>query len=163
MASDRQINRAFFTTPRRGIFLYVLSGIALGVTAAYFLEPRQAARRRAVVRDKTASAVRRSMNQTGKMMRHLRNKVGGAVHSVGTLISAAGSVSDRRLEGHLRSVIGRTIERPHQLDLVVRDGRVSLRGDLKPHEAGLVVQAIERIPGVQTIDNQIIDTSAATH
>jgi hypothetical protein len=163
MAPDRQINRTLVTTPRRGIFLYVLSGIVLGVTASYFLEPRQAARRRAVVRDKAAGAVRRSLNQSGKIMRHLGNKLGGAFHSVGTLVSAAGSVSDRRLEGHLRSVVGRTIERPHQVDLAVRDGRVSLRGDLKPHEAGLVVQAIERIPGVQAIDNQIIDTSATPH
>jgi len=141
----------------------VLSGIVLGATAAYFLEPRQAARRRAVVRDKASSAVKRSFIQSGKMMRHLRNKLGGAVHSVGALVSAAGSVSDRRLESRLRSIIGRTIERRHQIDLAVRDGKVSLRGDLKPHEAGLVVQAIERVPGVLTVDNQIIDTSVTTH
>jgi hypothetical protein len=38
-----------------------------------------------------------------------------------------------------------------------------MRGSLKPHEAGLAVQAIERIPGVRAVDNQIIDSSIATH
>jgi osmotically-inducible protein OsmY len=163
MAPDRQIQRTHFTAPRRGVFLYVLSGVVLGATAAYFLDPRQSARRRAVVRDKALSAVKRSLVQSGKVLRHARNRFGGAIYSVANLVSSAGSVSDRRLESRLRSILGRTVEHPHQIDLVVHEGRVSLRGSLKPHEAGLVMQAIERIPGVRAVDNQIIDSSIATH
>jgi osmotically-inducible protein OsmY len=163
MAPDRQIKQPLFTTPRRGVFLYVLSGVVLGATAAYFLDPRQSARRRAVARDRAVSAVKRSLIQSGKLLRHFRNKFGGAIYSLANQVSSAGSVSDRRLESRLRSILGRTIEHPHQVDLVVHEGHVSLRGSLKPHEAGLVVQAIERIPGVRVVDNQIIDSSIATH
>lgn len=163
MAPDRQIKQPIFTTPRRGVFLYVLSGVVLGATAAYFLDPRQSARRRAVVRDKALSAVKRSLVQSGKVLRHFRNRFGGAIYSLANRVGSAGSVSDRRLESRLRSVLGRTIEHPHHVDLAVHEGRVSMRGSLKPHEAGLAVQAIERIPGVRAVDNQIIDSSIATH
>lgn len=163
MGPERQERRTFLLSPRRGALLYLLSGVALGATAAYFLEPRQAARRRAVARDKAMSTVRQSLTQGGKALRHIRNKLGGAIHAVGSMVSSAGEVSDRRLESRLRSVLGRTIDHPHQIDVAVRDGNVSIRGNLKPHESGLVVQAIERIPGVRSIDNQIIDVSAAAH
>lgn len=163
MAGGRQDKQTLLTVPKRGTLLYLISGVALGMTAAYFLEPRQAARRRAVARDKALSSLKQSVYQTGKVMRHLRNRLGGALHSVGNLVASAGEVSDRRLESRVRSVLGRTISHPHQVDLTVHDGRVSLRGSLKPHEVGLVVQAIEKVPGVRSIDNQVIDVSAAAH
>ena len=163
MGEEMWHKRPLSISERPKKLLYLLSGVALGVTAAYFLEPRQAARRRAVARDKTMSALRRSIGQSGKAVRHIRNRLGGMIHAVGNLVTSAGSVSDRRLESRVRSVIGRTIPHPQHIDVAIHDGKVCLRGNLKPHETGLVIQAIEQIPGVRSIDNQVLDLSAAPH
>jgi osmotically-inducible protein OsmY len=126
----------------------------------YLLDPRQGNRRRSVARDKVRSFASRSSANAGKTYRHVRNKLKGVLANVTHNLRPEGSISDRKLCDRIRSAVGRTIPHPHQVDFAVHDGRVTLRGDLKPHEAGQVIQAIEKVAGVASIDNQIVDTSA---
>lgn len=137
-----------------------MAGILIGCALMYLLDPRQGNRRRSVARDKVRSLASRSSVNAGKTYRHVRNKLKGVLANVTHTLRPDGSISDRKLCDRIRSTVGRTIPHPHQVDFAVHDGRVTVRGDLKPHEAGQVIQAIEKVAGVTGIDNQIVDTSA---
>jgi hypothetical protein len=136
-----------------------VAGLLIGSTLMYLLDPRQGNRRRALARDKVRSLASQSTINAGKTYRHLRNRIEGAIANLTHVLRPEGAISDRRLCDRIRSTIGRIIPHPHQVDLAVHEGRVTIRGDLKPHEAGQVIQAIERVAGVTGIDNQIVDAS----
>lgn len=138
----------------------LIAGILIGSALMYLLDPRQGNRRRALARDKVRSFASRSSVNAGKTYRHLRNRVEGVLANLTQTLRPEGAVSDRKLCDRIRSTVGRTIPHPHQVDFAVHAGRVTVRGNLKPHEAGQVIQAIEKVAGVTGIDNQIVDTSA---
>jgi hypothetical protein len=101
----------------------------------------------------------RTISRAGKAVRHVSNQLVGVVANVTQNLKPEGVVSDRKLADRVRATIGRSVQYPHKVDIVVHSGVVTMRGDLKPHEAGQLVMAIERVPGVASVDNQIIDTS----
>jgi len=140
--------------------LGLIAGVLIGSSLMYLLDPRQGTRRRAVARDKALSFASQSRVRAGKTYRHLRNKLEGIVANLSDTLRPGGVVSDRKLCDRIRSTIGRTIPHPHQVDFAVNGGNVTVRGNLKPHEAGQVVQAVERVPGVLRVDNQIVDATA---
>jgi hypothetical protein len=157
----QKTNRDLFSTqPSRIGGVGLIAGILIGSALMYLLDPRQGNRRRAVARDKVWSLASRSSTNAGKTYRHLRNKIGGVVANLTQTLRPEGATSDRKLCDRIRSTVGRTLAHPHQVDFAVHAGRVTVRGDLKPHEAGQVIQAIERVAGVVSVDNQIVDTSA---
>lgn len=137
----------------------ILAGIAIGGGLMYLFDQRMGNRRRAVAKDKALSFARQSRIVAGKTFRHLRNRVQGVLASATQSVTEGGIVSDRKLSDRIRSTIGRVVPAPHAIDLAVHEGRVTLRGMLKPHETGLVVGAVEKIPGVRSVDNQIVDLS----
>ncbi|MFO0417206.1 MAG: BON domain-containing protein [Pseudomonadota bacterium] len=146
-----------------GLKLGLLVGVVLGSGLMYIFYPGNYNRKRALARDKATSLLNHSIDTAGKTIRHLRNKLQGVMASATRAVSSEVVVSDRRLIDRIRSTIGRTISHPHSIDYAVHEGRVTVRGTLTQHEAGLVVQAIEEIPGVRSVDNQIIDgTQGAT-
>jgi hypothetical protein len=160
------LNQEFKSTPRRittrpAAFsgLGLISGIIIGSVVMYLLDPRQGTRRRALFRDKARSLASRSSHQTGKLFRHLNNKFAGLVANLSGTIKPQGETSDRKLADRVRATIGRSIPHPGHVDIAVHSGIVTMRGDLKPHEAGQLVLAIRKVPGVVGVDNQIIDTS----
>jgi hypothetical protein len=148
--------------PLRGAAVGILIGLALGSAAMYLLDPRQGTRRRAITQDKLRSLASRSSIRAGKTYRHLRNKLEGGISQLAGAFLTHSAVSDRKLADRIRSTIGRTISHPHAVDFAVHGGRVTVRGNLRPHEAGQVIQAVERVAGVVAVDNQIIDTSITT-
>lgn len=133
-----------------------LSGILIGSLVMYLLDPRQGVRRRAFARDRARSISYRTATRIGKAYRHLSNRLFGTFAEISDTLRPEGAVSDRKLAARVRTTIGRSIRRPHKVDIAVHDGMVTLRGDLKPHEAGQLVVAIESVPGVIGVDNQII-------
>lgn len=137
----------------------LLAGMVIGSALTYLLDPRMGNRRRAVARDKAMSWASNSKARAGKTLRHLRNKLDGLVSNISSGVLSEGTISDRKLGDRIRSTVGRSIPHAHHVDFAVHEGRVIVRGDLKPHEAGQVIQAVERVPGVVSIDNQIVDTS----
>ena len=61
--------------------------------------------------------------------------------------------SDAKIEARVRSALGRASKHAHTITVAVNDGRVSLRGPLAAHEAGVVVRATERVRGVKRVEN----------
>lgn len=163
MSEEKRSMPSIAQSPRARLTIGLFVGAAIGSGLMYLLDPRTGNRRRAVARDKAEHLVRRSATLAGKSYRHLRNKLEGAFAVVTTALQPAGIKSDRKLLERIRSTVGRTIPRPGAVDFAVHEGKVIVRGYLRPHEAGQVVQALERVPGIRSIENQIVDSSATEH
>jgi osmotically-inducible protein OsmY len=159
MSEQRSIIKEVRESNPARLGLILLTGIAIGSGLMYLFDQRMGNRRRAVARDKALSLARQSGVVAGKTFRHIRNRLQGALAAATQGVAESGVVSDRKLSDRIRSTIGRVIQTPHAVDLAVHEGRVTLRGVLKPHEAGLIVGAIEKIPGVRSVDNQVVDLS----
>lgn len=133
-----------------------LGGVAIGTTLMYLLDPRAGTRRRIVLRDKTGSFLLRSARLSGKLARHLTNKLGGAVAIAADFARSPGIDSDGKIQARIRSILGRTIAHPRSVDVSVINGRATLRGTLPPHLAGAVVRAAEEVRGVKGVENLIV-------
>jgi hypothetical protein len=130
-----------------------LGGLAIGGVLMYLLDPRTGTRRRVVLRDKTTSLAYRYARLSGKLVRHLRNKIEGLVSISTDFVRPTGIDSDAKIEARIRSVLGRTVPHPRVISVSVNQGRASLRGTLPPHEAGIAIRAIEDIRGVRGVEN----------
>lgn len=136
--------------------LVFLGGIAIGTTLMYLLDPRAGTRRRIVLRDKTGSLLHRSVRMSGKLARHLSNKLGGAIAIAADFARSPGIDSDLKVQARIRSTLGRTIPHSRAVDVSVVNGRATLRGTLPPHLAGVVVRATEEVRGVRGVENLIV-------
>ena len=156
---EPQLRREYLRTASPQVALGLIAGVVVGAGLMYLFDARQGNRRRAVARDKAVKLLSRSSIAAGKTYHHLRNRLGGVVAGLTRAVTPEGGVSDRKLVDRIRSVVGRTIPHPGAVDFIAHEGRVTVRGFMKPHEAGQVIQAIERIPGVRAVENQIVDAA----
>jgi len=148
---NRPITLHAARTPKIGVIF--VTGIAIGAALTYLFEPRFRSRRQAILRDKTFSFARRSVVLGGKFSRHIRNRLQGLVAVTSDLMMQEGLDSDSKIEARVRSALGRASKHAHTITVAVNDGRVSLRGPLAAHEAGVVVRATERVRGVKRVEN----------
>ena len=119
----------------------------------YLLEPRTRARRQAIIKDKALSLAHRSLIAGGKLSRHLRNRIQGIIAITADLVRADTLETDAKIEARVRSALGRATRHAHAITVAVDGGRVSLKGPLAPHEAGIVIRAAERVRGVTRVEN----------
>ncbi len=138
-------------TPRVGIIL--LTGIVVGASLMYLLEPRSRARRQAIIRDKALSLAHRSIIVGAKLSRHLRNRIQGILAITADLVRSDTLDTDAKIEARVRSALGRATRHAHSITVAVEAGRVSLKGPLAPHEAGVVIRVTERVRGVKRVEN----------
>ena len=138
-------------TPRVGLTL--LTGIAVGATLMYLLEPRTRLRRQAILRDKAIRLAHRSVILGNKLSRHLRNRFQGLFAVTVDLIRPEAMDSDDKVAARVRSALGRATRHAHTITVEVQGGRVSLKGPLAAHEAGSVIRATERVRGVKRVEN----------
>ena len=147
----RLTHTPYAPSPKSGAIF--LTGLAVGAALVYIFEPRTRLRRQAVLRDKTRSFARRSVYLGSKVSRHLRNRIAGFIAVTTDLVRPEGIDSDAKIEARVRSALGRATLHAHAVSVSVQRGRVSLRGALAPHEAGIVVRAAEVVKGVCHVEN----------
>jgi hypothetical protein len=105
--------------------LRTLAATAVGAAAMYYFDP-------------AAGRARRSRLQ--------RSLAGGA---------AAPPRDDRQLRDRIRSRLGRLVRRPRDVEVVVNDGYVSLRGEVSADERERLLGAVVEMPGVRQVDNRL--------
>jgi osmotically-inducible protein OsmY len=64
-----------------------------------------------------------------------------------------GADSDATIEARVRSALGRATRHAHTITVAVEGGRVSLKGPIAAHEAGVVIRTTERVRGVKGVEN----------
>lgn len=135
-------------------FFNLLTALALGAGAMYYLDPQQGRRRRALVGDKVDSISHDTRDYLEGRRKRMGDRVQGMFARVRSRFSKA-VPSDQQLYGHVRSCLGRAVSYPHAVETDVRQGRVLLKGDILEDEFNSLMAEIWAIRGVKAIDSQL--------
>ena len=146
--------------------LKTLTLVAAGAAAMYYLDPAEGRRRRALVKDKGASAGRNLKASARSTGRHVSDRMHGAMAEMQSGMDDA-PVSDDILEERIRSKLGREVERPGDVEVEVNDGHVVLSGSATPEEMDSLARTVAGMPGVNDVENRMTDgrigNTNATH
>jgi CBS domain-containing protein len=131
-------------------------GAALGAGLMYFFDPRQGARRRALVRDACVRLCNETQHAADVTRRDLTNRLQGLKAELTSYFSGTSEpANDEQLKARIRSQLGRVSSHPRAIELDVHDGRVTLRGPVLSAEAQRVFDCVRHVPGVCHVDNQM--------
>ena len=143
-----------------------LSLVAAGAAVMYYMDPAEGRRRRAVVKDKGASAGRTLKSSARSTGRYASDRMHGAVAGMQAGMDDA-PVSDEILHERIRSKLGRQVERPGDVEVEVNDGHVVLSGSATPEEMDSLARTVAGMPGVNDVENRMTDgqigNTNATH
>ena len=132
----------------------VLAGAGMGAALVFMLDPDRGARRRALMRDKMAHATRKTREGLDATARDMSNRARGvAAAARGRL--AGGPVDDDVLVERLRAKLGRVCSHPRAIDVLAREGEVTLRGPVLSREVQGLINRMETVPGVQRVINEL--------
>ena len=128
----------------------VLTGLALGASVMYFLDPDRGRARRARMRDQLTHAVRVSGDALGATGRDVAHRTTGAAARVRGMLHHD-AVDDDVLVERVRAQIGRAVSHPRAIQVHAEKGLVTLTGPVLTAEIPRLVRATERVRGVREV------------
>lgn len=134
--------------------LTLLGGVGLGAGLMYLLDPDGGGRRRALARDKCVHSLKVSGKALRKTSIDLGNRTRGLVAEASSLLHGS-SADDRKLEGRVRSKLGRHVSQPSAIQVQCEDGRVVLSGPVLSSEADKLLSKLKRIKGIHEVENRL--------
>jgi uncharacterized membrane protein len=120
----------------------------------YLFDPDRGRRRRALMRDQivsTASHLDEAMEATARDLGH---RAQGLLAEVRSSL-AEGPVDDEVLVDRVRAKLGRVVSHPGAIEVKAEQGRVTLSGVVLEHEHEDLVQAVQSVPGVTKVEDQL--------
>jgi hypothetical protein len=132
----------------------MMGGIGPGAAVMYMLDPDRGKRRRGLVRDKLASAAKKTPRAIGVTARDFSNRARGLASEAGSLFSSK-EVADEVLVQRVRSKMGRLVSHPHAIQVAVNQGHVTLSGPILAHEVDDLLLTVSKVTGVTDINNQL--------
>jgi hypothetical protein len=130
------------------------SGIGIGGGLMYLFDPDRGRRRRSLIRDKAAGAVRDVDDAINKSARDIGNRAKGVMAEARSLFSF-GEIPDEILVTRVQAKIGRLVSHPHAIEVSVDDGEVTLRGPVLSSEADTLVRGVSIMRGVTGVRNRL--------
>jgi uncharacterized membrane protein len=130
------------------------TGIGLGAALMYWLDPQGGRRRRALVRDQLAHAVRVGGDALGATSRDVKHRTYGTAAQLGRSWFRR-AVDDDTLVARVRSRLGRVVSHPHAIDVSASDGVVNLRGPILQAEVSRLLQTVAVVRGVRDVVNEL--------
>jgi hypothetical protein len=138
-------------------------GIGLGAAAMYVLDPDRGRRRRARVREAAAHASHRAYAVAGMTARDVHHRVSGlAARTLDRLTEEPGP-SDEVLAERVRARLGRLVSHPGAIDVVAKNGTVTLSGPLFEAEVEQLLKGVGSVSGVVAIENRLEPHGEAAH
>lgn len=134
--------------------LSFLSGFALGAALVYAFEPGGGRRRRALVKDKLTHLARVTSDGLDAAARDWSNRAAGTVAEARRRFRFD-RPDDGVLVERVRAALGRAVSHPKAIDVDACDGTVCLRGPILTHEVRSLLRAVESVPGVTHVENQL--------
>jgi osmotically-inducible protein OsmY len=131
-----------------------IGGLLVGLGLAYILDPDRGSRRRAIARDKAASAGRRLAERAEATARDLRNRAGGTAAELRSRFRED-EVGDDILHERVRSAIGRVVSHPGAVTVSVVQGRVTLTGPVLEEEIDELIGTASQVRGVHEVVNEL--------
>jgi hypothetical protein len=132
----------------------LLAAAAAGAGVMYLLDPDDGARRRALLRDRLVHAVHRTGDAVDSTSRDVSNRARGVVAELRSRLVSV-PVSDDRLGERVRSRIGAVIGHAGAIEVLVAEGRVTLRGPVLADEVDRLVRRVRSVPGVRQVVDQM--------
>jgi hypothetical protein len=132
----------------------LVGGLGLGAALMYVLDPERGKRRRAVVRDKALSGMRRAGNRVAAKSRDAANRARGAAAEVKSL-TRNDEADDSVLEERVRAELGRVVDRPASIEVSAIAGTVLLSGAVRTDELDDLLSAVRGVPGVVDVENRL--------
>jgi gas vesicle protein len=134
-----------------------VTGAAVGAGAMFLLDPDRGRRRRALVRDKTRRAARKTRDAIDARSRDVANRTLGAAAEVRSRIAGerAERVGDEVIVQRVRAALGRLVSHPRAIEVVAHDGRVRLSGPVLAEDVDELLTVVPSIRGVTGFDNQL--------
>lgn len=134
--------------------LTLLGGVGLGAGLMYLLDPDGGGRRRALARDKCVHSLKVSGKALRKTSADLGNRTRGLVAEAGSLLRK-GSADDHKLEGRVRSKLGRHVSHPSAIQVQCENGRVILSGSVLASEADKLLSKLKKVKGVHDLESRL--------
>jgi hypothetical protein len=129
-----------------------LLGAGIGAGLMFLLDPARGRRRRALIRDKMIFAARKTRDAAGATRRDVGNRLYGMTTEVRERFSG-GTADDRIVCERVRAELGRVASHPRSIHVSVTDGVATLTGDVLSAEAPQIVRAVQRVRGVDSVQN----------
>jgi hypothetical protein len=139
---------------RNQLSLSALGTAGLGAGLMFLLDPDMGTRRRAILRDKAVSFTRLAAWAADKTYRDLKNRIYGTVASTRSRFTDTG-VSDDVLVERVRSQLGRAVSHPHAIQVIAKDGEVTLSGEILSEDVAELIRMASAVHGVKHVDNRL--------
>jgi uncharacterized membrane protein len=133
----------------------LLAGMGLGAGFMYFIDPVTGRRRRALVGDKLHRVQNLSRDLGDKAIHDLKNRTQGIAAQARHWFRPTEPPTDKTLEARVRSRLGRVITHPAAVEVAAKEGAIVLRGPILTKEIPTLLNCVNKIPGVQSVDNQL--------
>ncbi len=133
-----------------------ITGAALGALAMYFTDPDQGRRRRARTRDKIHSLMLTTGDARDVAIRDLGNRMQGfRARILRTLTPGNPVLDDQVLVSRVRTCLGRVVSHPHAVQVVAQRGQLALSGPILTHEKAGLLQQVNGLPGVTSVEDRL--------
>jgi uncharacterized membrane protein len=120
----------------------------------YLFDPDRGARRRALVRDRSVHAVHALNDLVEKGTRDLACRTRGFFAEAQSFLRDE-DVPDDILMARVRAKLGHVVSHPHAIEVVVRDGQVTLTGPILTEDVDSLLAAIAVVPGVRALEQHL--------
>ncbi len=130
----------------------VALAFAAGALVMYLLDPNTGRRRRAVIRDRSASMGR----DAGTYVRGKTKRAADRVKGLAARTRAGMShepIDDDLLHDRIRARLGRLVGHPHDVEVHVHDGRVQLKGLVADAEFRDLLRTVASMRGVRNLES----------
>lgn len=141
---------------------HVALAFAAGALAMYLMDPNTGRRRRAVIRDRSVSMGHDADRYVRGKARRAASQLKGVVARTRAGLSTH-PLDDEQLHDRIRARLGRLVDRPHDVEVHVRDGRVQLKGTVADAEFRGLLHAVSSMRGVQNLESLLRATSPQPH
>lgn len=131
-----------------------IAGLLAGLGLAYLLDPDRGANRRALARDKATRAGHKLAEGLDATARDLRNRASGTAAELRARFRRE-EVDDDILHDRVRSAIGRAVSHPGAIHLNVRNGQVTLRGQVLADEVDELLATTRKVRSVSEVVNEL--------
>lgn len=134
---------------------FLIAGVGVGAGCMYLMDPDRGRSRRALLRDKTTSAYREVGISLERAQADLANRVDGLLAQAKSAVQHE-PVEEDQLIARVRAKLGRLVSHPHAIDVIARDGTITLGGAVLEDEAQKLVSGVGSIRGVSSVCDHLV-------
>jgi hypothetical protein len=133
----------------------VVGSFALGAAAMYLLDPDKGRRRRAIVRDRSRSAIAEMLDFVNVAARDAANRAQGVRAQAQRRLDHGDMPDDLKLIERVRARLGRVVSHPHAIQVGANNGRVTLSGPILAGEVAQLLEVVRSVRDVSEVEDHL--------